>query len=85
MTDGGLDPITPEQVRFVEVARHHEKPVTVFEKVWFKYLRRKRLEFELGDRLNAHYELEDDTFYNRAMASQLHKTLFRVITENHKS
>jgi len=35
LTNGELEPITPEQKRFVEVARNSEMPITVFEKVWF--------------------------------------------------
>ncbi|MCU0358783.1 MAG: DUF413 domain-containing protein [Cyclobacteriaceae bacterium] len=83
LTHGDLNPFTLAQARFIKVAQNEETPVTVEEKAWFKYLGRKRIEADLGDRLHVHYEIDQDSFYNRDQAKQLRSTMGKVIYKTH--
>lgn len=81
--EGILLPFTSKQERFIRVANGKEHPFSIEEWAWLKYINRKNIETRYGERLNAIYVSEDDTFYSRGMAKQLKKTMFKVIKDNH--
>lgn len=84
LTSGYLTPLTPKQVQFVKVAQNQELPQTQEEWAWFKYQGRRRLEAEPDNKLDVHYELEDDTFYSRDMVKRLRSTMSSVTWTNHR-
>ncbi len=84
LTNGELQPITELQENFIRVAKGEKKPFSEFEQAWFRYLGRKRIEAQYGDSLNARYEPESDSFYNREMAKQQKRIMFNVIRKTHK-
>lgn len=85
LTDNLLEPFNNEQKQFIEVANRKIKAETFEEKVWFKYLKRKEIEEKHGDILNHKPALEDDTFFSRDMAKSVRKTMFGVMSKNHRS
>ena len=85
LTNGTLSPLNTDQEQFIEVARMSRKPEKDYEKVWFKYIKRKEIESEHGPSLHKKPIVEDDTFYSRDMAKNLKRTMFKVIKENHRN
>lgn len=81
---GELNPITDLQVEFIKVANGEKKPVSPFEWAWFKYLGRKRIEEEQGDRLKIQYTAKEDSFYSREMAKQQKRVVFGVVRKTHR-
>lgn len=67
LTDGVIKPITRHQITFVKVAQGEKKPFSPDEWAWFKYLGRKKLENEMGDKLKAQYTIDENQFFNREM------------------
>jgi uncharacterized protein YifE (UPF0438 family) len=65
-----LLPFTSKQERFIRVANGEEHPFSIEEWAWLKYINRLKIEARYGERLNAIYVPEDDTFYSRDMAKQ---------------
>lgn len=84
LASGYLTPLTEKQVHFVKVAQNQETPQTPEEKAWFKYQGRRRLEADPDNRLDVHYELQDDTFYSRDMVQRLRATMSSVTWKNHR-
>lgn len=60
------------------------KPETDNERAWYKYLKRAEIEKNAGDSLHQHFQLIEDTFYSRAQAKELRKSMFGLVNENHK-
>ena len=83
LANGVLKPITDSQSKFVMVATNQTKPITPAEWNWFRYSHRKALEEKPGNALNANYKIEEDTFYNRAMAKKLKGMMFNEMNKNH--
>lgn len=84
LANGTLLPFNTKQERFIEVAQMKRKPETDYEKVWFKYVKRKQIEAKAGSALYKTPVLDGDTFYNRDMAKNLRKTMFKVMKEGHR-
>lgn len=84
LTNGVLTPFNEAQKQFVEVAQFRRKPENYFEKLWFKYLKRKEIEAKAGNSLYKNPELEENTFYNREMVKKLKKEMFKITSESHK-
>ncbi|MBC9911403.1 DUF413 domain-containing protein [Chitinophaga varians] len=84
LTEGVLLPFSVEQEQFVEMAQMRKKPETRYEKLWFKYLKRKEIELKKGAVLYTSPLLKEDTFYNRNMVSTLRNTMFITMKESHR-
>jgi uncharacterized protein YifE (UPF0438 family) len=84
LTDGMLLPFNAEQEQFVAVAQMRRVPETLYEKIWFKYIKRKEIESKKGAILYTTPIPEDDKFYSRDMVKKLKSTMFKVVKENHK-
>lgn len=84
LQSGTLLPLNEEQRRFVEVANFQAEPITQFEKVWWKYLKRQKIEIDNKDILNVEPKLEQDSFYSRDMAKKHKGQMFGIISANHK-
>ena len=84
LTNGDLLPFNDSQKHFIKVAKKETKPETDYEKLWFKYLRRKEIEQKYGNSLYDKPVLEEDTFLNRDMAKNLRSTMFKVMKDAHK-
>jgi len=84
LTKGTLLPFNAKQQQFVEVARKQLAPTNDYERVWFKYLKRKEIEAKAGQVLHNTPIPNDDTFYNRDMAKDLKRSMFKMIKENHR-
>lgn len=84
LAEGGLLPFSAEQKQFVEVAQMRKKPETLYEKLWFRYIKRKEIELKKGATLYTPPVLEDDTFYNREMAKALRNNMLKLTRENHR-
>ncbi|EAZ83056.1 DUF413 domain-containing protein [Algoriphagus machipongonensis] len=84
LTSGELNPISELQGEFIKVAKREKNPTSPFEWAWFKYLGRKRIEEEHGDRLKIQYTPKEDSFYSREMAKQQKRMIFSVVSKNHK-
>lgn len=84
LANGTLLPFNTEQEQFIEAAQMKRTPETDYEKVWFKYVKRKEIEAKAGAALYTTPELEGDTFYNRDMAKKLKGDMSKVMRENHK-
>jgi uncharacterized protein YifE (UPF0438 family) len=57
LTTNLITPLTPNQVRFLQVDRDEIEPETTFELVWMKLKRRR--EFEAEQRRSPHYRVYD--------------------------
>ena len=84
LTNGDLEPITPLQLRFINVMKHEIEPFTIAEWAWLKYISRKEIEAKYGERLCAQYVPAEDSFYSRDMVKQVRKTMYKEMKENHK-
>jgi uncharacterized protein len=84
LTDGELIPFTELQNRFVGVMKGEFQPFSLHEKVWFRYLGRKRVKEQKGERFNPIHHIEDDTFFSRDMHKQNRKMMFGVMRDNHR-
>lgn len=84
LTKGKLLPFNAEQEQFVEVAQMKRNPEAFYEKIWFKYIKRKEIESNKGAILYTTPLPKDDTFYSRDMVKELKNTMFKVMKENHK-
>jgi uncharacterized protein YifE (UPF0438 family) len=84
LTDGSLNPLNAKQKQFVEVSENLRGPTTDYEKVWWKYLKRKEIEAKYGNTLYTNPNPEQDTFHSRDMAKNLKSMMFKVTKENHK-
>lgn len=84
LASGTLLPFNIDQEQFIEVARMNRRPETNYEKVWFKYVKRKEIEAKAGSVLYKTPVIGSDTFYNRDMAKNLRKTMFKVMKEGHR-
>lgn len=85
LTSGELEPFTNQQMDFIMVARFNKLPITMEEKVWYKYLKRKQLETEDENKLFLQYHIEYDTFYKRDMAKKLRGMMYGVMKGGHYS
>lgn len=79
LTNGILLPFNDEQKHFVDVALFLIPPKTMHEKIWNKYLLRKKIEIKYGEILYNKPQLENDQFYNRDMVKTVRATMFKVI------
>lgn len=84
LTSGELIPFTELQSRFVSIMNGEFSPFSLHEKVWFRYLGRKRVKEQKGDRFNSQHRIEDDTFFSRDMVKKQRSTMFKVMRENHR-
>ncbi|QJB34865.1 DUF413 domain-containing protein [Chitinophaga oryzae] len=84
LVEGRLLPFSAEQKQFVDVAQMRKKPETLYEKLWFRYIKRKEIELKKGATLYTSPLLEDDTFYNREMAKVLRSNMLKLTRENHR-
>jgi uncharacterized protein YifE (UPF0438 family) len=57
LSTGQIQPITPEQEHFVQVAHEEAEPETDFEDAWVKLMERRK--FEAADRAAPHFEVSD--------------------------
>lgn len=62
---------------------HKDKPQTIEEKAWFKYLGRKAVEKKYGDRLKVKYQTEADTFYSREDKKKMNRITYGTISQIH--
>jgi len=58
LVSGLISPITPEQVRFLQVDRGEIEPVSKYELVWIKL--KQRREFEATAAQSTHYRVYDE-------------------------
>ena len=72
LTNGDLKPFTESQEQFIEVANFKRKPVSEYENIWFKYLKRQKLEKENPEKFNLNYKSQDDSFFSREDYYKLH-------------
>lgn len=84
LQNGIIPPFTEQQNELIKVGRFERTPITEYEKAWFKYLARKKIELEQGDSLKVRYTPAEDSFYSREQHKQLHGTIFNVIRKTHK-
>lgn len=84
LTNGILFPFNDEQQHFIDVALFLKPPRTIHEKIWNKYLLRKKIELKYGETLNNKPKLKEDQFYNRDMVKMVKSTMFKVIVGNKK-
>jgi len=59
-------------------------PFSLHEKVWFRYLGRKKIKDQKAERFNPIHQILDDTFYSRDMYKQNRKMMFGVMRDNHR-
>jgi len=83
LISGELEPYTEKQRLFIEVAKGERQPVSVEEKTWFKYTKRKEIEEKHGHILNSRPELESDPFYSREGVKHLRKSQMSTMGKNH--
>ena len=83
LTDGDLKPFTEVQEQFIQETAVRKKTGTIYEIAWRKYLFRKKLEREKGEKLNIKYEAEHDTFYSREDRDKLMRINFSTMGKNH--
>jgi uncharacterized protein len=84
LSSGELIPFTELQRRFVSVMKGEFDPFSLDEHAWFRYLGRKRVKEQKGDRFNPQHHIEDDNFYSREMVKMQRSTMFKVMSENHR-
>lgn len=84
LSDGTLTPLTEAQRTFVAAVHGEQKPEEPHAAAWWKVLRRLKLEQEHGPAMHSTYQVDADTFYNRAMARQLRRTVGGVNMREHK-
>lgn len=83
LISGELEPYTEKQKLFIEVAKGEREPISIEEKTWFKYTKRKEIEEKHGHVLNSRPELETDPFYSREGAKHLRKSQMSTMGKNH--
>ena len=59
-------------------------PFSIEEKAWFKYFKRKEIEYQKKDKLYNTPRLDDDPFYSREGFKSLKKSMFSTIAELHR-
>ncbi len=74
-----IDPLTKEQVRFIEQIDQEKMPDNEYAKIWYKYNKRLEIERKYGDRLKIRYVTDDNDFYRREDYYKLHKDKIRRI------
>jgi uncharacterized protein YifE (UPF0438 family) len=84
LTEGELQPFTDLQKEFLLVARGEKDPVSLHEKAWFRYIRRKQIEKDYGDRLHVQHHLDGDTFYSREQVKQVRSSVRSTLKDSHK-
>lgn len=83
LISGELAPYTEKQKLFIEAAKGERQPISVEEKTWFKYTKRKEIEEKHGLVLNSRPELETDPFYSREGAKHLRRSQMSTMGKNH--
>jgi len=81
---GKLKPVTKAQEQFVLAAEGKLQPETFEEKTWCRYIAIKRQNALSPERNVPLKRAEADTFYNREMAKQNRKQMFRIISKLHR-
>ncbi len=82
LADGLLYPITEKQRLFVEMTKGNRDPFSIEEKAWFKYFKRKELEYRKGDKFYNTPRLNQDPFHSTEGFKSLKKSMFSSITES---
>jgi uncharacterized protein YifE (UPF0438 family) len=84
LISGDLNPFTEAQKRFIKVMKREVEPCTLEEKAWFRYIGRKAVEKQYGDRLSIKYTPEEDTFYSREDKKKMNRITYGTITGIHR-
>lgn len=85
LISGELEPYTEKQKLFIEVAKGKREPISIEEKTWFKYTKRKEIEEKHGHVLNSRPKLETDPFYSREGVKHLRKGQMSTMGINHRA
>ena len=83
LCEGVLEPLTHQQQHFIEAIRE-ANPVTLEERVWYLYLKRKEIEEQHRHALNRRPELAKDSFYSREDKKTINRTVFGVMNQEHR-
>ncbi|ADR22668.1 hypothetical protein MATR_34860 [Marivirga tractuosa] len=83
LISGELEPYTEKQKLFIEAAKNERHPISIEEKTWFKYTKRKEIEEKHGHVLSSRPELKTDPFYSREGAKHLRKSQMSTMGKNH--
>lgn len=65
--NGELEIFTEKQRRFVQAIKGEREPFSPEEVAWNKYLGRKKIEAQYGDKLEYKYIPEEDGYYSREL------------------
>ena len=84
LTDGVLYPTTEKQRLFVEMTKGNREPFSIEEKAWFKYFKRKQLEYRENDKSYNTPRLDQHSFYSEEGLTSLKNSMFGNITEDDK-
>jgi uncharacterized protein YifE (UPF0438 family) len=85
LVDGTLESFTKSQRDFVEVIKGNADPVSLEEKVWWLYIKRKEYEDKYSERLKRKYKLDEDPFYHRDDIGKLRGSMMGVVNQSHNS
>lgn len=83
LEQGILQPISTEQEQFIAMTKGVKEAETAHEKTWWRYSMRIKMEREIPEKFQLHYQLDDDTFYTREQAKQLKRTMGSVNYRGH--
>ena len=83
LVNGTLEPFTQAQRDFIKAANGETDPVSIEEKTWFLYLKRKEYEKKHGDRLKARYVPEEDAFFSREDAKKVRGAMMGTVSQTH--
>lgn len=78
-----LKPFTEAQESFIKVINGESEAISPYEKSWNKYLNRKKIDKEYGDKLKAQYKLDGDRFYPREDIQKMKCINFERMSDNH--
>lgn len=78
LADGLLYPVTEKQRLFVEMVKGNRDPFSIEEKAWFKYIKRKEIEYHRGDKSYNTPRLDDDHFDSKEGFKSLKKSIFNT-------
>ncbi len=83
LCDGSLEPLTEQQRHFVE-AIQKSQPVTLEERTWYLYLKRKEIQVQHSHALSRRPKLAEDSFYSREDKQVINRSMYAVMKQEHR-